>query len=173
LREVLVAVAVFLPMMLEAAIARRNERRQRARGAVEPAGDVFPIMQVAYPASFLAMLLEGWSRGGPSPGVTASGALLFVTAKALKAWVVRTLGERWTFRVLVVPGVGLISAGPYRYLRHPNYVAVAAEFVAVALMTGSLVTGPLTTVLFGVIMLRRTQIEDRALARERHRIEPT
>jgi methyltransferase len=169
----LIAAAVFVPMIVEATIARRNEQRQRARGAVEPAGDVFSIMQVAYPASFLAMLIEGGIRGGPPTVLAASGALVFAAAKGMKAWVVRSLGERWTFRVLVVPGAALISAGPYRYLRHPNYFAVAAEFVGVALMTGSVVAGPLTTVLFVAIMLRRMQIEDRALAAERHRIEPT
>jgi methyltransferase len=160
-------VIVFGPMLVEAAIARRHEARQLAIGGVEPRGDVYRIMQFAYPGSFLAMILEGWATGLPSAAVVAGGASIFVAAKALKTWAIRSLGPFWTFRVIVVPGASLVEAGPYRFLRHPNYVAVVGELVGAALMTGAAVTGPIATVLFGALMLRRIRIEDTALGTAR------
>ena len=160
---------VFIPMLVEARVAAKNERAQRARGGVEPKDDVYAIMQFAYPAVFLAMIGEGWWRSR-NPGASfvpsisfAAGVMVFVLAKALKSWAIVSLGEAWTFRVIVRPGVPLVASGPYRWLRHPNYVAVVGELVSVALMSGARVSGPAGTVLFGALMLRRISVEERAL----------
>ena len=155
--------AVFVPMLVEAARARRNERQQTARGGVEPQGDVYDLMRVAYPASFVAMIGEGWMRGVPAAPLFAAGAALFVAAKILKIWAIRSLGSFWTFRVIVVPGARIVGDGPYRYVRHPNYIAVVGELVGVALMTGALVSGPLVVIFFGALMARRIAVEERAL----------
>jgi methyltransferase len=159
-----ITVAVFLPMVVEAGRAARNERAQRARGGREPAGDVYPLMRMAYPGAFAAMLIEGAVRGTPPVPVVAAGAALFVAAKALKWWAIHALGPFWTFRVIVVPGAPLVRRGPYRFLRHPNYVAVIGELVAVALATGASVAGPLATAGFGALVLKRIGVEERALA---------
>src|SRR4051812_12887812 len=100
-------------MLVEAARAAANERVQRARGGVEPAGDVFGIMRFVYPGAFLAMLLEGFVRGTPPGFALAAGALLFVAAKTLKWWAILSLGRFWTFRVIVVPHAALVARGPY------------------------------------------------------------
>ena len=167
LTPLFVLIAVFGAMAAEAKRASANERAQRARGAVEPPGDVYKMMRVAYPSAFLAMIAEGFFRGRPAaPALTAgvvAGILLFGAAKALKWWAILTLGPYWTFRVIVVPGAPLVTSGPYRYLRHPNYVAVAGELAAVALMTGAVVTGPLGIVGFAALMLKRVAVEERAL----------
>ena len=160
----LIIALVFLPMLAEARLAAVNERAQRARGGVEPAGDVYKLMQVAYPGVFAAMIAEGMLRGGASTPFLVSGLALFAAAKALKWWAVAALGAYWTFRVIVVPGAPLVSTGPYAYLRHPNYVAVAGELVSVALMTGALIAGPLGTVAFGALMWVRIRVETRALS---------
>jgi methyltransferase len=167
----LVLIVVSCTMIAEAQRASSNERAQRARGGIEPADDVYKMMQVAYPAAFLTMIGEGFIRGGPSAAVLTVGFLLFLAAKALKWWAILTLGPSWTFRVIVVPGASLVATGPYRYLRHPNYVAVAGELVSVALMTGALITGPLATAGFGVLMLKRIAVEERAL-RQAHDAPP-
>lgn len=155
---------VFLPMLMEARLAARHERGQRARGGLEPPGDVYTTMRVAYPAAFLAMIGEGAARGAAPTAVVAAGAILWIAAKALKWWAIRSLGPRWTFRVIVVPGARLVSAGPYRYLRHPNYVGVVGELVAVALMADARVAGPLATGFFCLLLLKRIAVEQRALA---------
>jgi methyltransferase len=159
----LVTIAVFAPMIVEARLAASNERAQRARGGIEPAGDVYALMRVAYPGAFLAMIAEGAARGGASPAVLAVGVALFAAAKALKWWAILVLGPFWTFRVIVMPGARLVATGPYRYVRHPNYIAVVGELAAAALMTGAVVVGPIAGAGFVLLMLKRIAVEDRAL----------
>jgi methyltransferase len=73
------------------------------------------------------------------------------------------LGRSWTFRVLVVPGDPLVADGPYRYLRHPNYVGVVGELVGAALMTGARLAGPTALIVFALLLARRIDVEARAL----------
>jgi methyltransferase len=159
----IVALLVFVPMLVEALRAARNERRQRARGGLEPDGDVYELMRVVYPLSFVVMMLEGAWRGTTPVPLVVGGAVVFATAKVLKWWAILTLGQAWTFRIIVVPGSRLVASGPYRFLRHPNYVGVVGEFVGVLLMTGALVTGPVVTAAFIVLLLRRMVVEERSL----------
>lgn len=159
---VTIGVIVYASMIVEAVRARRNEQAQIARGGHEPGGDVYKIMRVAYPLAFLVMFVEGAFR--PQPPVTLIvGAVMFVAAKALKWWAIQSLGQAWTFRVIVMPGTALVADGPYRYLKHPNYVAVIGELVSVALLAGARIAGPIATVFFGALIARRVSVENRAL----------
>ena len=133
-----ILVLVFVPMLAEARRSARNERLLRAAGATEPKGDVYPATAVA-------------------------GGIVFVAAKGLKYWAIATLGTRWTFRVLVPRSSRRTVTGPYRILRHPNYVAVAGELIGVALMAQAVVTGPIAVVAFTGLMLARIRVEERAL----------
>jgi methyltransferase len=159
---ILFAIA-FGPMLAEAARSTANERRLRALGSVEPAGDVYRVMQIAYPACFIAMIAEAWMRGVGLPSLSIAGLVVFAAAKALKYWAIATLGERWTFRVLVPAGSARIVRGPYAYVRHPNYVAVAGELAGFALLTRASITGAIATIGFVLLMLARIRIEERAL----------
>lgn len=153
---------VLLVMVIEASVSRRHEIALRARGAVEPAGDVYRAMQWVYPASFVVMATEG-AMCGDSPGTaTTAGVALMLASKALKYWAITSLGDRWTFKVLVVPEP-LVAHGPYTWLRHPNYVAVVGELVSMALIVGARVAGPVATLLFSLLIWRRIRVEDRAL----------
>jgi methyltransferase len=160
----LCAVAVFVPMIAEAMLSRAHDRQLRAAGAIEPAGDVYRVMQAAYPGAFLVLFAEGLWRG-PASGVAMTASIaIFAMAKALKYWAIAALGTRWTFRVLVPPNAPLVAAGPYRWLRHPNYVAVAGELAAVSIAMRAVVSGPFAVAGFGWLMLRRVRVEERALA---------
>jgi len=168
-----VAAMVVGFMLAELRVSLQNERRLRAAGAVEPAGDAYRLMAVLYPASFVVMAIEGaWraspasmSGDGPSSfSAAASGVVLFAASKVLKYWAIRSLGERWSFRVLVQPGRPLVRTGPYAFLAHPNYVAVVGELVATAMMVGAPVSGPIMLVVFGVVLWRRVQFESSVLA---------
>jgi methyltransferase len=160
-------IAMLLIMAGEAVLSAFNENLLRARGAVEPPGDVIDIMRWAYPLSFVAMGVEG-ALTGPAPReVLMYGLALLGFAKALKLWAMTTLGSRWTYRVLVVPGAPLIRSGPYRLLPHPNYLAVAGEIASVALIVWAPITGVLATIGFGWLMIKRIAVEDRALGRRR------
>ncbi len=153
----------FLPMLLEARRSSRNEQALRAMGAQEPDDDVYGWMQVVYPGCFLAMIAESWWRAVVPDGMFVAGVVVFMFAKALKYWAIGTLGWRWTFRVLVPPRSTLVLAGPYRFLRHPNYLAVAGELGGMALMAHAVITGPLALAAFGLLMLLRIRVEERAL----------
>ena len=101
--------------------------------------------------------------GATGPSWLASGLLLFAASKGLKYWAIRTLGDRWSFRVLTLPGVPLVTTGPYRYVAHPNYIAVAGELTGAAMMFGARVTGPIAMALFGLALWARVRFETRVL----------
>jgi methyltransferase len=163
MRLIATALLVFVPMAIEAVRAAANERRQLARGGVEPAGDVYETMRVVYPGAFVAMIAEGVARGRDAPtAVFAAGLVVFGVAKALKWMAILTLGRAWTFRVIVVPGDRRIASGPYKCLKHPNYVGVIGELVGAALMAGAPLAGTAVTAVFGALIVRRIRIEERA-----------
>ncbi len=159
-----VGAIVYALMIGEAVLSRRHERTLRARGAVEPRDDVYAVMQFAYPLAFAVPLLEGAWRGAGNAIWWASGCLLFVAGKAVKYWAIRTLGPLWSFRVLVVPGVPLITRGPYRFMRHPNYAGIFGEIAGVAAMMAAPVSGVVALLVFGVLLWKRVRVEEEALA---------
>ena len=154
---------IFLPMLGETALSARHDRALRASGAIEPRGDVIAMMQLAYPGSFAAMLAEGWWRGVRMDALVVAGALLFLAAKGLKYWAITVLGPRWTFRVLVPPGSTATRTGPYQWVDHPNYLAVAGELLGAALAMHAAITGPIAVTAFSLLMIKRVGIEERAL----------
>lgn len=158
-------LAVLLVMAGEAVLAGFNERMLAARGAREAAKDVYQTMRWAYPLCFIVMAIEGTWRGPSPPPILLGGLALFGVAKALKAWAISTLGPRWTFRVIVLPDAPLVTGGPYRFLNHPNYVAVVGELIGFA----AIVYAPMTSVAalagFGSLMRARIRVEDQALGR--------
>ena len=159
-------LASLLIMAGEAVLSAFNEKQLRARGAVEPDGDVISLMRIAYPGAFVAMGIEG-ALTGPSPqDVLIIGLALFGLAKALKVWAISSLGPKWSYRVLVVPGDPLVATGPYQFISHPNYLAVVGEIVSVAAIVWAPVTGTLAAFGFGWLMILRMRIEDRALGRD-------
>lgn len=159
-------LAILLIMAGEAALSAHNERVLRAQGASEPPDDVYRWMQFAYPACFVLMAAEGTFTGPAPRDVLMAGLALFGLSKALKISAISALGVRWTFRVLVPPGAPLVQSGPYRVVRHPNYVAVVGELAACGLIVWAPVTGVLSVVGFGWLIARRIRVEERALGRQ-------
>ena len=156
-------------LLAETRVSRRHARRLLEIGAILPSGDVYTIMAVLYPAAFVAMGIEGLWRGAADPSAgqggpawVTSGIVLFVASKALKYWAVATLGERWTFRVYVLPGQPLLRGGPYRYVSHPNYLAVMGELAGTAMMMRAWIVAPVMLVLFGAVLIARVRFEERA-----------
>ena len=106
----------------EPILSRHNTRKLMAQGAIEVAPGHYPLV-VAVHAAWLAAL---WIFGHGEP-VDESALAVYLALQALRAWVMMTLGVRWTTRVIVLPNAPLVAGGPYRYLRHPNYAVVAGE----------------------------------------------
>jgi methyltransferase len=158
-----VLLAVLVMMVAELWLSTSNERTLLANGGFYVRDLRFAVMRVAYPAVFVAMALEG-AYVGVEPGpMTFAGVALMFAAKALKFWAISSLGVRWTFKVIVLPGLPLVTTGPYRWMKHPNYVAVLGELIAMALMTHARLTGPLGTLFFGWLLMRRIAVEEQAM----------
>jgi methyltransferase len=163
--SLIVVIGVLLLMVVELQLSFFNERALRARGAVEPEDDPYRLMRLAYPGAFIAMGIEGATHLTLNRDLVLAGLVLLGCAKALKFWVMTTLRERWTFKVLVPKDASLVTGGPYRFVNHPNYVAVILELVAVAIVLSAPVAGLGSVLLFVWILRRRIAVEDRALGR--------
>jgi methyltransferase len=152
--------------LVELRIAERNRRNLLARGGVEVGSEHYPWMVSLHAAFLIASPLEVWLLGRPFvPVLAVSMLVLLVVAVALRWWVISTLDGRWTTRIIVLPGVAPITGGPYRFLRHPNYLAVILEIFSVPMIH----TAWLTAVVFSLTnawMLRvRIRAEEAALSR--------
>ena len=164
-------VAVALERLAELVIARRNLVWAKTRGGVESGFGHYPFMVVLHTGLLLACLIEAEQR----PFVPALGwsmLVLVVLAQALRWWCISTLGPRWNTRIVVIPGVPLVGSGPYRWLRHPNYVAVVVEGIALPLVHTSWITAVVFTVLNAVLLRVRISAENAAMdqALTRHRV---
>jgi methyltransferase len=162
---IIALIAVLVMMLGELWLSKTNERALLRRGAIEAETDdaIFRVMRLAYPGVFIAMAVEGAMSHAAADRVAMAGVGVMAMAKALKFWAIASLGPRWSYRVLVLPGVPLVTSGPYRLMRHPNYVGVMGELLGMALMTHARMTGPLGMVFFGWLLLRRIAAEDRAM----------
>lgn len=159
----LALAGVIALMAVELLVSQRNERRLRGEGALEPKDDVYRSLRIVYPACFIAMAVEGMLRSGTARALLLAGLLVLVGSKALKAWAIASLGASWSFHVLVRPRHALVTRGPYRYLRHPNYLAIGGEIVAMAMLVAAPATGLASFVAMAVLLRRRIAVEERAL----------
>ncbi|TRW86127.1 hypothetical protein FK535_06500 [Mycolicibacterium sp. 018/SC-01/001] len=156
--------AVSLERVAELVVSQRNLRSSRERGGVEYGAGHYPAMVALHTALLIACLVEAAHREFlPALGWPMFGVVL--AAQALRWWCIRTLGTQWNTRVVVVPGAGRVTGGPYRYLPHPNYVAVVVEGVALPLVHTAWITAVVFTVLNAILLRTRISCENTALAR--------
>ena len=144
-------------------ISVRNARRLFARGAREVGGDHFRwlvLLHTTFPLCLIAEVFWLGARPGP---FTPGWVVLWVLAQGLRWAAMETLGERWNARVIVLPKAPRVRTGPYRLMRHPNYVAVAVELLAGPLIFGAWRTAMVFTVLNFFALRVRIRCENRAL----------
>ncbi|WP_330177182.1 hypothetical protein OG875_28945 [Streptomyces sp. NBC_01498] len=160
----LLVLAVAGERAAELVVARRHTRWSLERGGRETGGGHYPAMVVLHTGLLAGALAETALAGRPFvPVLGWTMVAVVVAAQSLRWWCVRTLGPRWNTRVIVVPGLPPVATGPYRLLRHPNYVAVAAEGLALPLAHGAWVTAAVFTVLNAALMVVRVRCENTAL----------
>jgi methyltransferase len=151
--------------LAELVVARRNMRWSLARGGVVSGRGHYPWMVALHTGLLLGCLLEADLAHRPFvPALGWPMLALAIGAQGLRWWCVTTLGRRWNTQVIVVPGLPLVTGGPYRWLRHPNYVAVAVEGAALPLVHTAWVTALAFTALNAVLMVVRIRCENTALA---------
>jgi methyltransferase len=154
------AVLLFVTVqrLLELVYANRNETHLRARGAVEHAPEHYPAMVVMHGAWLIGL----WALAlGTTP--ETGWLIAFFILQALRIWVLATLGERWTTRIIVLPGEPLVAKGPYRLVSHPNYAVVIGEIFVLPMAFGLLWYAVLFSVLNAIILTIRIRAESNAL----------
>lgn len=159
----LAVVLVASQRLLELHYSRGNERRLRARGAIERGAGHYKIMVAIHSFWLVSTLIEGLLRGPEFPAWWPVLFAAFLLVQPLRYWAIVSLGENWNVRILVVPGGKLVRRGPYRYFPHPNYVAVVVEVLAFPLIFGAWITAILFSALDAAFFYVRIRAEERAL----------
>lgn len=161
-RDVIVGFVVLM-RLAELWLARRNAMALRARGGVEVGARHYPLLIVLH-AAWLAALILFVSRDAPVDFVLLA---VFALLTMGRVWVLVSLGRYWTTRVITIPGEPLVHRGPYRFLRHPNYLVVAGEIAMLPLVFGAWEIALIFTALNLPLLAWRIRVEDRALAGRR------
>ena len=158
--------AVAVERLVELLISKRHLAWALARGGVESGRDHFPAMVALHTALLLGAVAEVLLLDRPFvPALGWPALAVALACQAGRYWCIATLGEQWNTRVVVVPGLGAVARGPYRWLRHPNYVVVVVEGIALPLVHGAWLTAAVFTAANAVLLLRyRIPAEERALA---------
>lgn len=156
-----------LERLFEVALSRRNARRAFARGGIEVESRGFYAAMVAvHGLLFFAAPLEVVALERPfRPALALVATAAVGAAMALRYWAVATLGDRWNTRLIVVPGEPAVAEGPYRWVRHPNYVAVAVEMAALPLVHGAWISALAWSAASALLLALRIPREEAALAR--------
>ena len=161
----ILVTAVGLERVAELIVSKRNIQWSLARGGVEYGARHYPVMVVLHSALLVGCVVETLGADREfHPWLGWPMLALVVASQGLRWWCIRTLGPRWNTKIVVVPSLPLVTGGPYRWFRHPNYVAVVVEGFALPLVHGNWLTALAFTVLNAALLSRRITLENRALA---------
>lgn len=157
--------AVALERLVELVVSKRNLAWSLARGGTEHGFGHYPFMVVLHVGLLVGCVLEPLLLDRPFlPALGWPMLAVVAAAQALRWWCIVTLGPQWNTRVIVIPGASRVVAGPYRWLPHPNYVAVVIEGFALPLVHTAWLTSALFTVLNALLLRTRLRVENTALA---------
>lgn len=150
--------------LIELLIARRNERIVRANGACEYDEKGYKLIVVMHIAFFISLISEYVFFGKTLNNYWIPLVILFLLAQALRYWAISSLGYYWNTKILVTPNTSPISRGPYKYIKHPNYLAVIVEIAVIPLIFSCYLTFIIFTILNLIVLKRRIRIEEQALS---------
>jgi methyltransferase len=157
--------AVGLGRLLEMRLSRRHQRALAARGATRAPEPGFALMVALHTGVLVAAALEVVGLRRPfTPALGVPALVVFALSNGLRAWVIATLGPHWNVQVVGSLDLGVVTGGPYRWVRHPNYVAVFVELLALPLVHGAWLTAAAGAALHVVVLRRRLALEEAVLA---------
>jgi len=157
--SVVVLGLVTVQRLAELVIARRNTARLKSRGAQEVGSGHYPFVVALHAAWLAGLWVLAWNRP-----VSLEWLGVFLVLQGLRVWVLATLGERWTTRIIVLPGEPLVAKGPYRLLSHPNYAVVIGEIAVLPIAFGLVYFAAIFSVLNAAVLWVRIRAEGRALS---------
>lgn len=156
----IVVLLVVVQRLGELVLARRNTRRLMARGAVEVGRGHYPLFVLLHGGWLVALFVATPAEAAVSWPLLA----LFVVFQGLRVWVVASLGPFWTTRIVTLPGAPLVRRGPYRWVRHPNYLVVIGEIAVLPLAFGLVGLAVVFSALNLALLAWRVRLENGALA---------
>jgi methyltransferase len=160
----LLIFAVAVERVAELVVAKRHARWAFAQGGKEFGHNHYPIMVTLHAALLLGCLIEPWALHRPFiPWLGWPMVAVLAASQGLRWWCIRTLGRRWNTRVIVLPDAPLVRLGPYRWLHHPNYLAVVAEGFALPLVHTAWLTAVAFTLANALLLRVRLRVENSAL----------
>jgi methyltransferase len=149
--------------LIEIRIAKKNEVRLKAKGAVEAGKEHYFWMVTMHISFFLFLLYEVLLIGASPPKWWLIPFCMFIFAQIVRFWAINSLGVYWNTKIILLPGATVVAKGPYQFIRHPNYLVVTIELLAVPLIFGAYITAVLFSIL-NIFMLRvRIAAEEKAL----------
>ena len=158
-------LAVGLERLAELVVSKRNAAWSFARGGVEHGQRHYAVMVVLHTGLLVGALVEVWLRRPAFvPALGWTMLALVLGSQTLRWWCIATLGRQWNTRVIVVPGMPRVTGGPYRFVPHPNYVAVVVEGFALPLVHSAWITAVVFTVCNAALLAVRLRVENAALA---------
>jgi methyltransferase len=154
---------LIIQRLAEVKIAKKNEETLLSKGAVEAGGSHYKWMVTMHVSFFLFLFTEVMFFGAFSPSWWIIPFVLFLIAQIVRVWAITSLGVFWNTKIILLPGAEVVAKGPYRFIRHPNYLVVSLELLVIPLIFGAYVTALLFTIL-NILMLRvRIPAEEKAL----------
>ena len=158
--------ALVAQRLLELRLSARNRRRLLSRGGKEVRPETYRTMVALHTLFLVSLTLESYPWRVPMDTRTAGCLAALAAVTFLRYWAIASLGQYWNTRVVVVPGAMVVRSGPYRFLRHPNYLVIVLEFLLLPL----LLRAPATLVFFSLanlaVLRQRVRIEEEALRQD-------
>jgi methyltransferase len=149
--------------LIELRFAKRNEKILKAQGATEFDKKGYRVIVVMHIAFFISLACEKLLLNRTLNSYWFIFVFLFLAAQVLRYWAIKTLGVYWNTKVLVIPNHSLVITGPYKYLRHPNYIAVITEIAVIPLIFSCYITAVVFSLINFILLRRRIKIEESVL----------
>src|SRR3990172_2071685 len=156
-------IFIILQRIAELLLARRNEKILKAQGAIEYDKNGYRVIAEMHVVFFISLICEKVFFQRTLNTYWIVFVVLFVGAQVLRYWAIKSLGVYWNTKILVLPNHRLVNTGPYKYLRHPNYIAVIIEIAVIPLIFSCYITSALFCSINLILLMRRIKIEERAL----------
>lgn len=154
---------VILQRLVELVIAKRNENKSLAAGGIEYDKKGYSVIVIMHVMFFISLIAEYFFLKHTLNEFWIIFLVLFILAQCLRYWAITSLGSMWNTRIIIVPGSKIVKYGPYKYFKHPNYMAVITELAVIPLMFSCFITAVIFSSLNLFLLKRRIEIEEKAI----------
>ncbi|WP_087971492.1 isoprenylcysteine carboxyl methyltransferase family protein [Oceanobacillus rekensis] len=156
-------VIIILQRVIELFIARNNEKWMKHRGAIEKEVEHYKWFIILHTSFFISILVETFLNDNKTLPLDYTLLTIFILTQLVRIWCISSLGRYWNTKIIILPGVQLVNKGPYKYIKHPNYIIVGIELLVIPLLFGAIITAVIFPLLHILLLMIRIPAEERAL----------